>query len=58
LNHPNIAQVYGLQEFEGTYCIAMELIRGETLADRLRRGPLAPSQAVRIGRDIADVRFY
>src|SRR5262245_100614 len=54
LNHPNIAQVYGLEEFEGTYCIAMELIRGETLADRLRRGPLAPSEALRIGRDIAD----
>ena len=37
LSHPNIAQVYGLEECEGTYCIAMELIRGETLADRLRR---------------------
>jgi eukaryotic-like serine/threonine-protein kinase len=54
LNHPNIAQVYGLEEFEGTNVIAMELIRGETLADRLRHRPLGPSEALRIAHGIAN----
>jgi Tol biopolymer transport system component len=54
LNHPNIAQVYGLEECDGTYCIAMELIRGDTLAARLRHGPLPASEALRIASDIAN----
>src|SRR5262245_41185418 len=39
LNHPNVATVYGLEESEGRQYIAMELIEGETLADRIQRGP-------------------
>src|SRR5262249_42895451 len=31
LNHPNIAQIYGLEESEGVCCIVMELVDGETL---------------------------
>ena len=54
LNHPNIAQIYGLEKYESTYCIAMELVDGETLADRVRRGPMAIGEALRVAGDIAE----
>jgi eukaryotic-like serine/threonine-protein kinase len=54
LNRPNIAQIYGLEESNGTYCIAMELVDGETLAECVRRGPIPVDEALRIGRDIVD----
>ena len=37
LNHPNIAQIYGLQEAEGYQALIMELVSGQTLAARTRR---------------------
>jgi serine/threonine protein kinase len=37
LNHPHIAQIYGLEDSTGTPALVMELVEGETLADRLRR---------------------
>src|ERR1700724_1948599 len=40
LNHPNIAQIYGLEESGDTRCIVMELVDGETLQERLKRGPI------------------
>jgi serine/threonine-protein kinase len=40
LNHPNIAAVYGLHAADGVRFLAMELVRGEDLADRIARGPL------------------
>jgi len=47
LIHPNIVQVFETGEVEGLYYIAMELVRGETLHDRLvREGPLPPDEAV------------
>ena len=39
LNHPNIAIIYGLEESDGTQCIAMELIEGVTLEEKLKDGP-------------------
>jgi len=54
LNHPNIAQVYGLEECGSRYAIAMELVDGETLAERLARGPLEVAEVLRIARDIAE----
>src|SRR6187397_2582738 len=54
LNHPNIAQIYGLEQAGASNCIVMELVEGETLAERLRRGPLAIDDAVPIARQIAD----
>src|SRR5688572_26490763 len=39
LNHANIAQIYGLEQVEGSFCIVMELVEGETLGDRLKKGP-------------------
>jgi serine/threonine-protein kinase len=53
LNHTNIAHVYGLEESNGTRAIAMELIDGETLADRIARGPIPRDEALPIARQIA-----
>ncbi len=54
LNHPNIAGVYGLHEVDGLHFIAMELVPGKDLAERLTRGPLAIDEAVDIARQIAE----
>ena len=54
LNHPNVAQVYGLEKAVGSSCIVMELVDGETLAERLKRGPLSASEATDIARQIVD----
>ena len=54
LNHPSIAQIYGLEESDSTHCIAMELVDGETLAERVRRGPVPVDEALRIAGDIAE----
>lgn len=42
LNHPNIAQVYGFEQWNGTYALVMELVEGETLAERIARGAIPP----------------
>src|SRR3954463_2022725 len=54
LNHPNIAQVYGLENVDGSACIVMELVEGETIADKLKRGPFSFHEAIEIARQIAD----
>jgi eukaryotic-like serine/threonine-protein kinase len=54
LNHPNIAQIYGLEQVGGAGCIVMELIEGETLAERVKKGPLPLDEVVEIARQIAD----
>ena len=54
LNHPHIAQIYGLEESGSATCIARELVKGETLAECLERGPMPVDEALRIGRDIAE----
>ena len=52
VNHPNICQIYEIGEDAGELFIAMELLEGEALAERLRRGPLSVSEAVPIGLGI------
>jgi eukaryotic-like serine/threonine-protein kinase len=54
LNHPNIAHVYGLEESNGTRAIVMELVEGETLADRIARGRIALDGALPIAKQIAE----
>src|SRR6187401_1022406 len=54
LNHPNIAQVYGLEHVEGSACIVMELVEGETIAERLKKGPMAFDEAIDIARQMAE----
>ena len=48
VNHPNICQIYEVGEDAGRLFIAMELLEGEVLSERLTRGPLASSDAVPI----------
>ena len=54
LNHPHIAQIYGLEQSDATVALVMELIAGEDLAERIARGPIAASEALAIARQIAD----
>jgi len=54
LSHPNIGQVYGVEEERGRSAIILELIEGETLADRIARGPAPPAEVHRIALQIAD----
>ena len=46
VNHPNICQIYEIGEDGGELFIAMELLEGEVLADRLRRGPMSAPDAL------------
>ena len=52
VNHPNVCQIYDIGEDSGTLFIAMELLDGESLADRLRRGPLRVSEALPVAREM------
>jgi serine/threonine protein kinase len=61
LNHPNIAQVYGLEDSRGdgpaappAQAIVMELVEGPTLADRIAQGPIPVDEALPIAKQIAD----
>lgn len=54
LKHPNIAEIYEQAEYDGKPCIALEYVPGDTLADRLRCGPLPIPEALRIALQIAD----
>ncbi len=47
LNHPNIAAIYGIEEFRGRKFLVMELVCGETLGQRLQRGPISMDEALR-----------
>ena len=52
VNHPNVCQIHEIGEEDGRLFIAMELLEGETLDDRLHGGPLAPAEAIPIGLGI------
>jgi eukaryotic-like serine/threonine-protein kinase len=54
LTHPNVTRVYDFGRDGGVPYLVMELLEGETLADRLTGGPLPPSEAARIGAAVAD----
>ncbi len=55
LSHPGIATLHGLEESgDGVPVLVMELVRGETLADRLHRGPLPLKEALAISQQIAE----
>ncbi|MGH9221897.1 MAG: serine/threonine-protein kinase, partial [Vicinamibacterales bacterium] len=54
LNHPNIAAIYGVEDGQGAPALVLELIDGETLHERIARGPLTIANALAIARQIAD----
>ncbi len=54
INHPNIAALYGMEESNGQHFLVMELVEGETLADRIQRGPIPIEEALRIALQIAE----
>ena len=53
LNHPNIATIYSIEEFEGETFIVMEYIEGTELKERLRSGPLSIEETLEYGLQIA-----
>jgi Tol biopolymer transport system component len=54
LNHPNIATIYGLEEADGIRYLVMELVEGETLAERLRRGTPSVQETLAIAAKVAE----
>jgi serine/threonine-protein kinase len=54
LNHANIASIYGLEQSDGAQVLVLELVEGETLADRLVRGPIPVQEAVKLALQIAE----
>src|SRR3990170_2907085 len=54
LNHPHIAQIYGLEQSIGVQALVMELVEGEDLSQRIARGPMPLDEALPIARQIAE----
>ena len=54
LTHPNVTRVYDFGRDGGLPYLVMELLEGDTLADRLAAGPMPPAEAARIGAAVAD----
>src|SRR5258705_11431461 len=54
LSHPHICALFDVGEQDGRAFLVMELLQGETLADRLVKGPLPLEQTLRCGVEIAD----
>src|SRR5436853_3427847 len=54
LNHPNIAVIYDLEEVEGSRFLVLEFVEGETLAERIGRGPIPVEEALNIARNICE----
>ena len=54
LNHPNLAVIHELKEAAGSRYLILELVEGETLAERLAQGPLPLDEALPLARQIAE----
>jgi serine/threonine protein kinase len=54
LNHPNIAGIHGLEESGGSNFLVMELVGGETLADRIKAGPIPVEEVLKLALQIAE----
>ncbi len=54
LNHPNICTIHGIEQHENDHFIVMELLDGEPLAERIRRGPLDIDSLLTLGVQIVD----
>jgi eukaryotic-like serine/threonine-protein kinase len=58
LNHPNICHLYDIGSQDGTDFLVMEFLEGQTLADRLRNGPLPLPEVYKIGIAVADALAF
>src|SRR6516162_229388 len=54
LNHPNIAAIYDVEEANGSRYLVLELVNGETLADRIARGRIPVEEALDIAKHICE----
>jgi serine/threonine protein kinase len=54
LNHPHIASIFGIEDTPGGSALVLELVEGQTLADRIQHGPIPLPDALTIARQIAD----
>ena len=54
LNHPHIGAIYGLEEANGRHFLVLELVDGETIAERLTRGRLTVDESLAVAKQIAD----
>ncbi|MFB3099778.1 MAG: protein kinase, partial [Acidimicrobiia bacterium] len=54
LNHPNIATIHSLEQHEDTRFLVLELVKGESLEQRLAKGPLPPEAALDLCKQIAE----
>jgi serine/threonine-protein kinase len=54
LNHPNIAAIYGLERSGGQVALVMELVEGQTLADRIAQGPIPVDEALPVATQMAE----
>ena len=54
LNHPHIAAIYGLEKSGNVEALVLELVEGETLAEKIAAGPVPIDEALAIARQIAD----
>src|SRR2546428_4982039 len=53
LNHPNIGTIHGLEESDGVHYLVMELVPGETLAERIGKGALPVEEALKVAGQVA-----
>src|ERR1700722_8832714 len=54
LNHPNIATIHGLEQSDGAYFLVMELVLGETLAERVSAGALKVEETLKVAGQMAE----
>lgn len=53
VSHTNVASIYGLEEHEGHKFLVLELVKGETLGERIARGPIPVAEALDLAQQIA-----
>src|SRR6266576_4036550 len=54
LNHPHVAAIYGFEDSGETHALVLELVDGETLADRIAQGAIPLDESLPIARQMAD----
>ena len=54
LNHPNISFIHGLEESDGIHFLVLELVEGDTLAERLKHGAIPVEEALKLALQIAE----